>query len=85
LATRSLRIPRTHPKSKQNKVLRVTTITGKPFYITSSRYRSMVTDYIVPMEKTFTLLGPPKTSLQQGVNETTTWLQTQNPNKNPTT
>jgi nucleoside-diphosphate-sugar epimerase len=55
----------------------ISTITGKPFYITSSRYHSMVTDYIVPIEKTFTLLGPPKTSLQQGVTETVTWLQSQ--------
>jgi hypothetical protein len=37
----------------------------------------MVTDYLVPMEKTFTLLGPPKSSLQQGVAETTAWLQSQ--------
>ena len=52
----------------------ITAVTGKPFYITSSRYRSMVTDYIVPMEKTYALLGPPKTSLQQGVAETVSWL-----------
>jgi nucleoside-diphosphate-sugar epimerase len=55
----------------------VTGITGKPFYITSSRYRSMVTDYITPMDKTFAVLGPPKISLQQGVAETIAWLRTQ--------
>jgi nucleoside-diphosphate-sugar epimerase len=54
----------------------ITALTGKPFYITSSRYRSMVTDYITPMDKTYALLGSPKTSLQQGVNETITWLRT---------
>jgi hypothetical protein len=37
----------------------------------------MVTDYITPMDKTYALFGSPKTSLQQGVNETLTWLRTQ--------
>ena len=55
----------------------ITTLTGKPFYITSSRYRSMVTDYITPMDKTYAVLGSPKITLQQGVNETLTWLRTQ--------
>ena len=55
----------------------ITALTGKPFYITSSRYRSMVTDYVTPMDKTYTVLGPPKFSLQEGVDETLTWLRTQ--------
>jgi nucleoside-diphosphate-sugar epimerase len=55
----------------------ITSLTGKPFYITSSRYRSMVTDYVTPMDKTYALLGTPKVSLQQGVNETVTWLRSQ--------
>ena len=55
----------------------ITAATGKPFYITSSRYRSMVTDYITPMDKTYAVLGPPKISLQQGVAETVAWLKTQ--------
>ena len=54
----------------------ITALTGKSFYITSSRYRSMVTDYVTPMEKTYALLGPPKTSLAEGVQETVTWLRT---------
>jgi hypothetical protein len=37
----------------------------------------MVTDYITPMDKTYTLLGAPKISLEQGVQETVTWLRTQ--------
>jgi len=37
----------------------------------------MVTDYITPMDKTYAVLGPPKLSLQQGVNETVAWLRTQ--------
>jgi len=59
------------------------TTTGTRSYITSSRYRSMVTDYIRPTDKTYALLGNPKTSLQQGVNETITWLRTQ-PGYSPT-
>lgn len=55
----------------------ITASTGKPFYITSSRYHSMVTDYIAPMEKTFALLGEPKTSLEAGVAETLNWLRVQ--------
>ena len=55
----------------------ITAATGKPFYITSSRYRSMVTDYITPMDKTLALLGQPKISLEQGVAETVAWLRTQ--------
>jgi hypothetical protein len=55
----------------------ITALTGKSFYITSSRYRSMVTDYVTPMDKTYTVLGQPKISLQQGVDETVSWLLTQ--------
>ena len=55
----------------------ITAATGKPFYITSSRYRSMVTDYITPMDKTFAVLGAPRISLAQGVAETAAWLKTQ--------
>ena len=55
----------------------ISTLTGKPFYITSSRYRSMVTDYVTPMEKTYALLGQPKTLLEQGVDETAVWLKNQ--------
>lgn len=55
----------------------ITAITRKPFYITSSRYRSMVTDYVTPMNKTFALLGQPKISLEDGVAETIDWLKSQ--------
>jgi hypothetical protein len=37
----------------------------------------MVTDYITPMDKPYDVFGPPKISLQQGVQETVTWLRTQ--------
>ncbi len=55
----------------------ITSLTGKPFYITSSRYRSMVTDYITQMDKTYAVLGAPQISLEQGVNEPLTLLRTQ--------
>ena len=35
----------------------------------------MVTDYVTPMDKTYTLLGQPEICLTQGVNETVDWLQ----------
>lgn len=61
----------------------ITAITRKPFYITSSRYRSMVTDYVTPMNKTFTLLGEPKISLEVGVAETVDWLKSQDDFRRP--
>jgi len=73
------------PLAKSRPILRraglagdlISALTGKPFYITSSRYRSMVTDYITPMDKTYSVLGSPKITLQQGVDATLTWLRTQ--------
>jgi nucleoside-diphosphate-sugar epimerase len=53
----------------------ITTFTGKPFYITSSRYRSMVTDYMVPMEKTLSVLGKGPFLLEQGIEESVKWLR----------
>jgi GlcNAc-P-P-Und epimerase len=41
----------------------------------SSRLRSMTEDYSTPMEPTFALLGPPITSLEDGVRETVKWLR----------
>jgi hypothetical protein len=55
----------------------ITALTGKPFYINSSRYRSMINAYVTPMEKTYALLGPPNISLAQGVSETVAWLRSQ--------
>lgn len=45
------------------------------FYITSSRYRSMTTDYLTPMEKTFEVVGRGPYSLNEGIEETAQWLQ----------
>lgn len=54
-------------------------ITGKPFYITSSRVRSMTSDYLVPgvIEETLRVLGPPRHTLEEGVAETLKWLKQQ--------
>lgn len=52
-----------------------TWMTGKPFLINSSRFRSMVTDYPTPMEPTLDLLGENPVSLQAGIDETVSWLK----------
>lgn len=51
-------------------------LVGIKFPLTSSRYRSMTSDYLCPMEATYTVLGPPPISLQRGVAETLAWLKT---------
>ena len=43
---------------------------GKPFLINSSRFRSMITEYRTPMNRTFELLGENPYSLEDGINET---------------
>ncbi|MFZ4773880.1 MAG: NAD-dependent epimerase/dehydratase family protein [Terrimicrobiaceae bacterium] len=53
----------------------ITAVRGKQFYLTSSRYRSMTSDYPTPMEKTFEVLGKGPFSLQQGIAETVIWLR----------
>lgn len=53
----------------------ITKITGKNFYITSSRYRSMVSDYAVPLEETYKVLGRPTRTLEQGVAESAAWYK----------
>jgi nucleoside-diphosphate-sugar epimerase len=51
-------------------------LTGKPFLINSSRFRSMTTDYTTPMEKTFETLGENPYTLAEGIKETVAWLRT---------
>lgn len=53
-----------------------TRLTGRPFPINSSRFRSMTTNYEAPMEATFQLLGENPYSLQEGIDETVGWLKT---------
>lgn len=50
---------------------------GIPFPIYSSRYRSMVTDYVVPMEPTFQAFGEPPYSMRDGIQATVQWLKSQ--------
>lgn len=45
------------------------------FPITSSRYRSMTTGNIAPMDKTFQKLGMPPYSLEAGIKETVDWMK----------
>lgn len=52
-----------------------TLITGRPFYINSSRYKSMITDYLTPMQPTFDTLGQNPYSLTEGIDETMAWLR----------
>lgn len=54
----------------------ITALTGRPFYITSSRLRSMTTDYLTPMEPTFAAFGEPPYSLEEGIRETAQWFKT---------
>jgi nucleoside-diphosphate-sugar epimerase len=53
-----------------------TCLTGKPFLINSSRFRSMITNYETPMESTFELLGENPYTLEDGIHETVKWLRT---------
>jgi len=52
-----------------------TYLTGKPFLINSSRFRSMTTDYATPMERTLELLGENPYTLEAGIEETVKWLR----------
>ncbi|MEP6698428.1 MAG: NAD(P)-dependent oxidoreductase [Verrucomicrobiota bacterium] len=53
-----------------------TRLSGKPFLINSSRFRSMITNYATPMEPTFELLGENPDTLEEGIRETVKWLRT---------
>jgi len=52
-----------------------THLTGKPFLINSSRFRSMTTDYQTPIERTFELFGENPYKLEAGIKETVEWLR----------
>jgi len=51
----------------------ISKFTGKPFYITSSRLRSMTEDYDAPMDRTFDVFGEPPYTLKEGISETVKW------------
>lgn len=52
----------------------ISAISRRPFYIQSSRLRSMTTPYDTPMDPTFQVLGRGPFDLRQGVSETVAWL-----------
>lgn len=51
-------------------------VTGNPFLINSSRFRSMTTPYETPVGRTFDLLGENPYTLEEGIRETVEWLRT---------
>lgn len=53
----------------------ITAVTGRQFYITSSRYRSMITGYATPTAMVPAVSGKPVRSLESGVSETVAWLR----------
>jgi nucleoside-diphosphate-sugar epimerase len=50
-------------------------LTGRPFPLFSSRYRSMTQSYLVDMTPTIELFGKGRYSLDDGVKETVEWLK----------
>jgi len=48
---------------------------GIPFILNSHRLNNLIEDYYVPLEPTISLVGEPEITLEQGVNETVTWLK----------
>jgi GlcNAc-P-P-Und epimerase len=53
----------------------VVALTGRPFFLTRSRLRSMTQDYLVDNTETFRVLGEPPWSLEQGIDQTVDWLK----------
>lgn len=45
------------------------------FPMTSTRYYSMTQSYLTPIEKTYTTLGNPSYTIEEGVHEFTNWFQ----------
>jgi hypothetical protein len=58
-------------------------LTSRPFYINSSRARSMTTDYVVPLDKSLATLGTGSLSLEDGVLKTVDWLRYSFPKEFP--
>ena len=53
----------------------ISRLTGRRFYIDSTRVESMTTDYPIPMTASFQVLGRGGASLEQGILQTAAWLQ----------
>lgn len=52
---------------------------GLSFPITSTRYNSMVEDYLTPIEETFRVFGEPPASVQQGIDAFVSWYESEFP------
>lgn len=50
---------------------------GINFPLFTSRYHSMTESYMVDMDPTYRVLGAPRYTLEQGVDQTVTWLKSQ--------
>ena len=53
----------------------ISVVTRRPFFLSSSRLRSMTEDYLVENAETFRLLGEPPWTLDQGIRQTVDWLR----------
>ena len=53
----------------------ISSVRGRKFIFTSTRYKSMTTDYATPMKKTFDILGKGPHTLEEGVRDTAMWLK----------
>ena len=69
------RIPRPLLRSMGKVGDGISRITGRRFYIDSTRVESMTTDYPVDMAETFRLLGQGKSNLEEGIRQTAQWLR----------
>ena len=74
-----------HPRVIPAPVIRCLALIGdgisalmrRPFYITSSRLKSMTQDYSVDIAETFRILGEPPWSLEEGIKQTVEWLESE--------
>lgn len=61
----------------------ISKVTGKEFFLTTSRFRSMTYHYLTPMDETFKVLGPVKYPLEDAIRITADWLQKNSRTKFP--
>ena len=59
-------------------------ILNVPFPITSTRFNSMVQNYLTPIEKTFEVLGEPPNDMQKGISIFINWYQNESSEANLT-
>lgn len=69
------RVPRTLLRAAGRAGDLIGALTGRPFYITSSRARSMVTEYRTPIAASLAVLGRGPFSLADGIRATVAWLR----------